>query len=139
MAQASKICSMCKINLHITEFNLEKAAHDGLQAGCRKCHVKYKIEYEKTTKSILAQRLSTIKWEICNKDKKRVHKLVTHALKTGALVKQPCEVCSSEKSEAHHEDYSEPFEVNWLCRKHHRARHMEINEYFGNNPQLILI
>jgi hypothetical protein len=27
------------------------------------------------------------------------------------------------KAEAHHDDYSKPFEVRWLCRMHHRAVH----------------
>jgi len=68
MAQATKICSMCKNTLHITAFNICSAAHDGLQGGCRNCHVKYKIEYEKTAKSILAQRISTFKWQSTNED-----------------------------------------------------------------------
>jgi len=130
---------MCKNLLHITEFNLAKSTHDGLQPGCRKCHAEYKIGYEKTTKSIIAQKLSTIKWQLSNKDKKQVHRIVQQAIKSGQLIKQPCEVCSSIRSEAHHEDYNEPLEVNWLCRKHHQVRHKEINEYLEMNPQLMLI
>src|SRR4051812_39153823 len=41
------------------------------------------------------------------------------ALRKGVLTRQPCEVCGSEKSQAHHEDYSKPLEVRWLCRPHH--------------------
>lgn len=45
---------------------------------------------------------------------------VYHALKTGALIKQPCMVCGDPKSQAHHSDHSKPLEVKWLCPKHHR-------------------
>lgn len=139
MSQATKICSMCKKELHITEFNVDRSASDGLQAGCRSCHIEYKAEYEKTNKSVVAQRLSTYKWEFSNKEKKKAHRIVETAIKNGDLIPESCEVCSSLKVEAHHEDYSYPFKVNWLCRQHHRERHQEINKYYLNNPQLILI
>jgi hypothetical protein len=42
----------------------------------------------------------------------------------GLLVKQPCRVCGSlEKVEKHHEDYSKPLEVFWLCRPCHKSIH----------------
>lgn len=37
--------------------------------------------------------------------------------------KQPCIVCGDEKSERHHEDYSKPLKITWLCRKCHAAYH----------------
>ncbi len=42
----------------------------------------------------------------------------TYAIKTGVLIKQPCERCGN-KAQAHHEDYSKPLLVKWLCPKHH--------------------
>ena len=38
------------------------------------------------------------------------------------LVKRPCEMCGAD-AQAHHEDYSKPLEVRWLCPVHHRQRH----------------
>jgi hypothetical protein len=43
----------------------------------------------------------------------------------GKLTKKPCEVCGSELVEMHHEDYSKPLEVRWLCRKHHLELHVK--------------
>ena len=43
---------------------------------------------------------------------------------SGVLIKQPCEVCNTNVNiEAHHDDYSKPLEVRWLCRKHHCEHH----------------
>ncbi len=44
-------------------------------------------------------------------------------LKRGKVLRQPCEVCKS-KAEAHHEDYSKPLDVRWLCRTHHLSEHL---------------
>lgn len=44
-------------------------------------------------------------------------------IKKGVLVRQPCEVCGLSEVEAHHDDYSRPADVRWLCRAHHRELH----------------
>ena len=49
---------------------------------------------------------------------------VAKALKSGALVRQSCEVCGAKKVDAHHDDYSKPLDVRWLCRRHHLQHHM---------------
>lgn len=49
---------------------------------------------------------------------------VRRALKRGDLVRQPCEVCgTTHQIDAHHDDYSKPLDVRWLCRSHHRLHH----------------
>lgn len=45
----------------------------------------------------------------------------------GIINKKPCEKCGNEKSEMHHEDYSKPKEVTWLCRECHVDLHTERN------------
>jgi ribosomal protein S27AE len=41
------------------------------------------------------------------------------------LIKQPCEVCGNLKAQAHHDDYSKPLQVRWLCQKHHTEHHQK--------------
>lgn len=53
----------------------------------------------------------------------RAHKVVGNAVKDGRLVKKPCECCGNEKAEAHHDDYSKPLDVRWLCRTCHKKHH----------------
>lgn len=52
---------------------------------------------------------------------------VSYAIKHGHLTRLPCEVCGNPKSEGHHEDYSKPLQVKWLCRKHHIEIHRKNN------------
>jgi len=57
----------------------------------------------------------------------KVNVKVHEALKRGELERKPCEVCAKiEKVHAHHDDYSKPLEVRWLCPLHHKAEHMKI-------------
>jgi hypothetical protein len=49
---------------------------------------------------------------------------VGNAVRDGKLKKQPCEVCGSTiRIHAHHDDYTKPLEVRWLCPKHHALVH----------------
>lgn len=52
-------------------------------------------------------------------DKYYARRAVTNAIEYGRLVKEPCSVCGEQKVEAHHPDYSKPFEVVWVCKPHH--------------------
>lgn len=52
-------------------------------------------------------------------------RVYTRALKDGVLVRpKQCSVCPSTKNiEGHHEDYSKPLEIIWLCKSCHHKRH----------------
>ena len=46
------------------------------------------------------------------------------AIRSGKLIPQPC-ACGNPKSQAHHEDYSKPLDVMWLCASCHQKRHYQ--------------
>jgi len=49
--------------------------------------------------------------------------LFNHKVDKNEIKRMPCEICGNIKTHGHHEDYSKPFEVNWLCAKHHQLIH----------------
>lgn len=57
-----------------------------------------------------------------NPVKRAAHIAVGNALRDGELKRQPCEVCGA-MAQAHHDDYSKPLDVRWLCTKHHAEWH----------------
>ena len=54
---------------------------------------------------------------------RQARSIATYAIRRGKLIRQPCEVCSSGRAHAHHDDYSKPLEIRWLCPKHHQQFH----------------
>lgn len=77
------------------------------------------------------------KWDKSNPEKRRVHDRTMYAVETGKLIRpEKCSSCDKEcVPHAHHEDYSKPYDVIWLCsychfklhhqHKHHRERASE--------------
>lgn len=91
----------------------------------------------------------TCRWRAENKDKTRAYKaanreavkaiqdsfkarnpekyaawtILRNALAAGKVVKGVCEQCGAVKVEGHHDDYTKPLEVRWLCKKHHVEHH----------------
>lgn len=56
-------------------------------------------------------------------EKLRARAQCAYAIRSGKLIRQPCAACGNPKSEAHHDDYSKPLNVEWLCRQCHAAAH----------------
>ena len=52
-------------------------------------------------------------------ERSRTRATLGRAVKNGTLIRGACEMCGAVKTEAHHENYSKPLEVRWLCRLHH--------------------
>ena len=56
--------------------------------------------------------------------KTKVRDKTRQAIRLGKLKREPCEVCGKKKVDAHHIDYSRPFDIKWLCRDHHAKEHI---------------
>lgn len=59
-----------------------------------------------------------------NPEKRAAHIVVGNAVRDGKLSKKPCQACGAEKVVAHHEDYSRPLDVIWLCSQCHANHHL---------------
>ena len=76
-------------------------------------------------------------------EKTGARKAVYIALRKGELIKRPCEICGDRRSQAHHDDYSKPLEVKWLCAAHHadhekRRYELKLPEMRGDIPVKLL-
>lgn len=58
----------------------------------------------------------------------KAHRVVKNAIRRGRLVRLPCEVCGAAKAQAHHDDYSKPLDIRWLCRAHHMEHHRKYQD-----------
>ena len=61
------------------------------------------------------------------RDKQKMHAraAIRNRIYTGTLVRQSCEKCGLPNAHAHHDDYSRPLEIRWLCPLHHKEYHNE--------------
>lgn len=74
-----------------------------------------------------------------NPEKRKAHIIIGNALRDGKITKELCEKCGDPETQAHHDDYSKPLEVNWLCVKHHNDRHVELRKQklLNKNPKSV--
>lgn len=76
-----------------------------------------------------AIRRSVVKHRIEHKDdpdykqKQAAYCKLQWALHIGSIIRQPCVVCNNPKTHGHHEDYSRPLDVVWLCGSCHSMIH----------------
>ena len=60
-------------------------------------------------------------------EKYKANQAVGNAIRSGRLVRGQCEVCgTTEHVHGHHNDYSKPLDVRWLCREHHWDVHRKM-------------
>lgn len=80
-------------------------------------------QYAKTPEGKAALARGSKAWGRKNPIKKSASTAVNNAIRDGKLTRHPCEVCGEQKAQAHHDDYSNPLDVRWLCATHHAEWH----------------
>ena len=148
----TKRCPKCKTEKELPEFWRKKSHNDGLQCWCKPCVIegnrRYSLtkagkearkrnnkEYQQTETGKKANREGQKKYQKANPEKIKAHNVVNNAVAVGRLKKEPCR-CGEIKVEVHHEDYSKPFNVEWLCTKHHKELHRLETKNEGIRPVL---
>ena len=133
-----KTCFKCKRELPIDCFYKHLQMADGHLNKCKECtktdtiqnrlkNVNYYRSYDKARGS--RQCCDYVaKYRKLNPEKYRATSMVNRMVRNGQLLKQNCEVCGAKQTHAHHEDYSRPLDVRWLCPPCHAERHKTIKK-----------
>src|SRR5690348_6789417 len=150
MRLTEKPCFKCGVTKPITEFYVHPQMGDGRLNKCKECtrrdvqanyranieHYKnyerqranlpHRVEarnaYAKSDVGRIAGNRGKRAYTDRNPAKRAAHVNAGNAIRDGRLIRQPCEVCG-EKAQAHHDDYSKPLDVRWLCTRHHAEWH----------------
>lgn len=157
-----KICRECKKELPIGSFYERPSMKDGYVNSCKDCHSKksrkYRLDniekiraYDRKRSRLEHRKEQSVKykkaaasrriiisdvtaWRKKNPEKHKAQNAVAIAIRAGKIKKRPCEKCGTiDNIHAHHEDYSKPLDIMWLCSKHHGERHIELNELSRQN------
>lgn len=151
MTPKTKTCFKCHVEKPITEYYVHPAMGDGRLNKCKECakrdvqenyraNIEHYKEYErgramlphriemretylKTLEGKAAIRRARVRFVERNPAKRAAHIATGNAIRDGRLTRQPCEVCGELKAQAHHDDYSKPLDVRWLCSTHHAEWH----------------
>jgi len=133
-----KECRECQSLKPLSGYYLHKGMSDGHLNKCKECckrlarqnrehNAEYYADYDrqrsKTDRRKAQKNKSVKKWRRNNPEGARAHSAVGNAKRRGEITEAPCAVCGSDKVEAHHDDYSRPLDVLWLCHKHHMEHH----------------
>lgn len=136
----SKVCKGCGKVKPRTAFYATKGMADGLASKCKDCVKTYQRERRRTNPWVqeydrdrakephrkAAARAVTIRWREKYPERYQAQTAVGNAIRDGKLEKgEICEIqgCARTDVHAHHEDYSKPLEVRWLCPLHHHRGH----------------
>jgi len=139
-----KTCYTCKKPRPISDFAFHPDTRDGLQSNCRACclvrtrehqiHQRQKVR-ERHRRYYLAHKERFIQQALARlrTPKGRAMQRVHDAIRAGKIVKPAqCADCGSPRPlrelHGHHEDYSLPLVVIWVCPKCHGRRHRRYDE-----------
>lgn len=85
-----------------------------------------RAEYMQTPNGKEAHLRASSKWIAAHPGRKNAIDRLNTAVIRGKIQKLPCWVCESTDVHGHHPDYSQPLNVVWLCPKHHKQLHREV-------------
>ncbi len=140
-----KECFKCHQTLPLSEFYKHPKMSDGRLGKCKECtkrdarsvrraKIDYYRQYDvkrfhEDPHRRQYQFAATKELEAKYPDRMKARTTTSNAIRDGRLVRQPCEVCGiTDHIEAHHDDYSKPLDVRWLCRRHHNEHHHPLEQ-----------
>lgn len=86
--------------------------------------LEYHREWRRTPSGKASLRASQRAFQAKHPERVAASRIVGAAVRAGRLEKGSCELAGSAckgRIEAHHDDYTKPLEVRWLCKSHHKV------------------
>jgi hypothetical protein len=75
-------------------------------------------------------------WKKKSKEKMAAHKILSRAIASGEVVRPARCSCGNPNPLGHHEDYSKPLDVKWLCPSCHKKLHYSMTLALDNSGDL---
>ena len=139
-----KSCRMCGIEQPLSEFYKHPMMADGHLNQCKTCKKSYQNQHRaenivqireydvgraKRPERQAHMEQVTKRMRKDHPEKQAAHNAVARAVRKGTLIKpSSCERCPrADHLHAHHDDYTKPLDVMWLCPVCHKVRHKELD------------
>lgn len=140
-----KECFKCNIVKPLSDFYKHKQMADGYLNKCKECNRKdsaLQLEKNKLNPDWIEKEKERVrKKQLAKKGHPRtlIYAEVKRMVASGEIIKKPCAVCGKEKAQGHHEDYNKPYDLIWLCARHHQDRHIHLRnaKTLGQEPMPI--
>jgi hypothetical protein len=117
-----RTCHKCGESYPEEFFILDKHSHGGRRNLCSECNKLKCRTFRKRHPENWFARYN----DPDEKKKIFARSYVRMKVKRGTMKREDCELCgATEKITSHHENYDQPFNVNWLCRPCHDALHRD--------------
>lgn len=152
-----KTCNVCNEEKPLSEFYTNAGMRDGYQNRCKNCTKsasteralrmskdaewraaeaerhrakarRYRAEGRANPVPLEKRRETLRRHRLKYPERARAREAVARAIRTKKLIPKPCEKCG-RKAQAHHDDYTKPLAVRWLCPAHHAEAHVAARTY----------
>lgn len=150
-----KVCWDCEINKSLRAFYVNKGMKDGHQNRCIECSRiaarRNRAENIDRIRAYDRERGDDPKRKLANKLRAHLYRsrrasygkrdpvkraanvILGNAVRDGKIIKKPCKKCGSKvRVHGHHDDYTKPLKVTWLCPTCHGEHHKKLNETARN-------
>lgn len=129
-AIAEKECGVCRELKPLEDFNRHRREPDGRQTRCRPCQRAGVKRWRQKNLEKAGAKAQRERDNEGNQEKLKARQTVRNAVRRGRMQKPDrCEGCGEPTPDrqlhGHHQDYSKPLEVEWLCPECHSAKHVE--------------
>jgi hypothetical protein len=130
-----KLCRICKETKSIRDFYKNTKASDGYEGRCKLCaraniaaaraaNIEHYRAFDRARSVEPKRRAASYARGRTYRTRQQPLKYaayvaVSNAVRDGRLIRKPCEQCSTPKAGAHHDDYTKPLDVRWLCKLCH--------------------